>query len=250
MSGSALTMERATLLSGLLRRTVIDTALLVYKHSSANEKLGLRYARSGYVDARGGKLVRPCGQQHANWPQRTATWCFHCCHPFDTPPLPMPIRYDDKRDVFVVTGTFCSWPCMRTYNAESANYLKTNISMLIRMFVKRCTEATTPVVVRSAPPRIKLRAFGGSMSIEEFRAASASGSRTVFSVLPPKMIVYEPSVEQQDPKPRARQRPCNKDDTVDFKDVRTKNETLRLKRPKPLQNNKNTLERTIGIKAC
>ena len=236
-------MERAALLTALLHRTVIDTSLLVYKHSSASEKLGLRYANSGYVDARGGKVVRPCVQQHADWPRRTDVWCWHCCHPFDTSPLPMPIKYDERRDAFVVTGTFCSWSCMKTYNSESANYLKNVISMLIRMFIKRCTGSTAPV--RPAPPRVKLRAFGGSMGIEEFRAASSSGPH--FRVLPPKMIVYEPYVEQQDLAPRAKQRPCNKDDTVSFKDVRAKNETLRLKRPKPLQKNKNALERTIGI---
>ena len=36
---------------------------------------------------------------------------------------------------------------------------------------------------------------------------------------------------------------------MSFTDVSTKNETLRLKRPKPLQNNKNLLERTMGISA-
>ena len=233
------------MLTALLRRSVIDTSLLAYKHSSASEKLGLRYASSGYVDTRGGKLVRPCLQRHGDWPTRTDAWCWHCCHPFDTTPLPMPIKYDERLDVFVVTGTFCSWACMKTYNSESANYLKNVISMLVRMFAKRCTGCAAPV--RPAPPRVKLRVFGGSMGIEEFRAASASGSNTAFRVLPPKMIVYESTIEQQDLAPRARRRPCNKDDTVSFKDVHAKNETLRLKRPKPMQNNKNALERTIGI---
>jgi hypothetical protein len=228
----------------LLLRSVIDTSLLVYRQSLASEKLGLRYVPGGgrHVDSRGGKVVRPCARQHADWPCKTDMWCWHCCHPFDTQPLPMPIKYDDRRDMFVVTGVFCSWSCMKTYNLESANYMKNVISMFIRMFIKRCTGSTAPV--QPAPPRIKLRVFGGSMSIKEFRAASSSGT---FRVLPPKMIVYDPFVEHEVVVPRSRQKQCNRDDTVSFKDVRARNETLRLKRPKPLQNNKNALERTIGI---
>ncbi len=226
--------------TALLRNPLIDTLLLVYKQSSASEKLGLRHVIGS---VKRGRTVRPCAQQDADWPRRTDTWCWHCCHPFDTPPLPMPVEYDDRRDKFVVTGTFCSWSCMKTYNSESATHKKNVISMIIKLFIKRCTGSMA--FIRFAPPRVKLRAFGGSMSIEEFRAASSSGSHVAYVVLPPKMIVYEPRVEQE-AAPRSKHRPCGKDDTVSFKDVRARNETLRLKRPKPLQNNKNALERTIG----
>ena len=38
----------------------------------------------------------------ADWPAATDVLCWHCCHAFDGPPLPLPIKYDDRRDVFHV----------------------------------------------------------------------------------------------------------------------------------------------------
>lgn len=98
--------------------------------------------------------------------------CWHCCHACDdgTLALPMPIDHDERTDVFTVVGTFCSFGCMKAFNStrvsarKDVNYL--NISLLARRFYGRCTR------IRAAPPRNRLEAFGGSMTIDEFREAS------------------------------------------------------------------------------
>lgn len=191
------------------------------------------------------KHVRVVDQSSA-WPHRTEQWCWYCCHPFDTPPLPMPIGYDDKRDLFHVQGVFCGWACMKAHNLESASYLKSANANNITLFRKRCTGALRGI--KPAPPRQALRVFGGSMSIDEFR--EASGKQLEYAVLPPRMIVHHHAIQETDTSQRLKR--AVKPDlaaVVNFKDVHTKNETLRLKRPKPLQNNKNLLERTMGINA-
>ena len=201
----------------------------------------------------GPKTVR-VRDQEGNWPTKSDLWCWYCCHPFDTQPLPMPTKHDDRRDVFHVTGNFCSWACMKAHNLRSASYTKSINANTITLFHKRCTGVMRGI--RAAPPRMTLAVFGGSMSIEEFRAAS--GKPLEYTVLPPRMITHHQSVEETDTtyrqhppvahKPRARAAP-DLSSVVDFKNVSTKNETLRLKRPKPLQNTRNLLERTMGINA-
>ncbi len=184
------------------------------------------------------------------WPSSTTTWCWHCCHPFDGQPLPLPIRYDDRRDEFHVMGNFCSWSCMKTFNSESTSYMKTVISTVITLFHKRCTGVLRGI--RAAPPRVSLQVFGGHLSIAEFRAAS---DRDVeHCVLPPRMVVHDIVVLEQDRAATARGKtqearaPPDLATVVDFKAVSTKNETLRLKRPKPLKNNnRNLLEQVMGI---
>lgn len=180
------------------------------------------------------------------WPREAAGWCWYCCHPFEGPPLPMPTKYDDRKDEFWVTGTFCSWACMKAFNLESKSYMQTVTANIITLFRWRCTGQLSGI--RAAPPRLALDVFGGHMSIREFREASAKA--TEFCVLPPRMIVHHHAMHEVDLSATGRKpgRPApDLGAVVSFKDVTTRNETLRLKRPMPLQNNRNLLERTIGI---
>lgn len=231
----------------ILRSSAIEAPIL--GPEPAQQGSGTRLVMVSGLD----RCVRVCPAGLAKgaqeWPHRTALWCWHCCHPFDTPPLPMPVWYDDRRDLFRVMGTFCSWACMKAYNIQSCSYVKSVNANIITLFHRRCTGRLSGI--RAAPPRMALKVFGGSLAIEEFRAASVTGN-VLRAVLPPRMIVHEHAIQEsqttrtrQDVK-RARLATDLKA-VVDFKDVVTKNETLRLKRPKPLQSNKNLLERTIGL---
>ena len=82
----------------------------------------------------------------------------------------MPIEHDERTDVFTVVGAFCSFACMKAYNSgrkssrKDVNYL--NISLFARRFYGKC------VRIPPALPKTNLAAFGGTMSIEEFRAAA------------------------------------------------------------------------------
>jgi hypothetical protein len=188
--------------------------------------------------------VRPA---EGDWPSSTDRWCWYCCHPFQGTPLPMPTKYDDKREVFHVMGTFCSWSCMKGFNLDSSSYMKPVNANNIALFHKKCTGSLARI--RSAPPRQCLSVFGGGMSIDEFRA----GHSREYQVLPERMILHshhtvdEAYLQQRSEQQLKRAAKTDLGAVVTFKDVSTKNEPLRLKRPKPLQHNRNTLERTMGI---
>lgn len=109
----------------------------------------------------------------------TGELCWHCCHPFDWQGLPMPIAYDQRRDAFTVIGNFCGIGCMKAYNGTRLSNTKDINYTNITLFAKRCFGKS--VSVPTAPPRSSLAAFGGTMTIEEFRSKSPNGETLVGS---------------------------------------------------------------------
>ena len=129
-----------------------------------------RLSYQGHQAAAVGNIHTTRGEPWPSEPDPGAL-CWYCCHGFSgTMPLPMPIGYCADRDVFLVAGCFCSWACMKAFNFERRHYRRDINALNISHFIHRCRGKPTPV--RSAPPRCQLRAFGGHLTIEEFRAAS------------------------------------------------------------------------------
>lgn len=150
----------------------------------------------------------------------------------------MPTRWDAHRKVFHVMGTFCSWACMKAYSLQQPRLQCTNE---ITLFHKACTGKLSGI--RCAPPRLVLEAFGGHMTIEEFR-----GCEKEMFVLPPKMILQNPKVEEMPPRMRKPTARTTLDEEVSFKDANTQNEMLRLRRPTPLDFQKhNRLIHAMGV---
>jgi len=160
----------------------------------------------------------------------------------------MPVSYDDRRDMFTVTGAFCSWGCMRGYLRDSVAPHRSSIqAMYVAIFRKRCEPGTKIQRTLPAPPRQLLDVFGGTMSLRDFRQAADQG--TTFCILPPKMLPHMQILEEQRACARSHA-PAHQDltEAVDFKNVSSKNEALRLRRSKP-QKPDATLERAMGITA-
>lgn len=183
--------------------------------------------------------VRVVEPSEGTWPTCSSTLCWHCCHAFEGPPLPLPIKYDAERKLFHVAGTFCSWGCMKAYNLDSRSYMSHNNATIITLFHWRVTG--TLQGIRPAPPRVALKAFGGTMTIEDFRACDKT-----LILLAPKMIVHLPVVEEVPSRMRVRPSHQELQDSVCFKDATAQNDALRLRRPKPLPAH-NMLVRTLGV---
>jgi hypothetical protein len=154
------------------------------------------------------------------------------------------MAYDDKRKTWKTMGTFCSFACIKAYNCDNSNPNGVR-NMFMTLFKKRMTGKLTPTI--PAPPRRCLRVFGGTMTIDEFRAKAADG--IIVSKLPPKMvpmetIIHERKVEAK--KVAARPGP-NLHTEVDLSTTTQKNETLRLKRPRPMPSTSDVLARTMGL---
>ena len=108
------------------------------------------------------KFKRDC------YPDQTNIKCFHCCHTFETRPIPLPFTYDATKKTFHVKFVFCSWECMKTYVSESNFSNKNYIFSIIQEFYKAVNGTTRNI--KFAPPRIALEDFGGDLTINQFRS--------------------------------------------------------------------------------
>lgn len=173
----------------------------------------------------------------------SGVWCWWCCHPFETTPLALPIEHDDRRDLFGLIGVFCSWGCVKAYNADTTGYLSGRVANNIALLRKRVEGRVGPI--KAAPPRQALAVFGGPLSIDEFR----DGTGGTYKLLPKNVVHRAPNivhvpevVEAAAAKKKKRQQAA-----VDFEGAVDKAEPLRLRRAKPAANHRNTLEATNGI---
>lgn len=96
-------------------------------------------------------------------PKQTDVLCWWCCHKFDGIPRFMPTKYDPVRQRFRVTGNFCSWPCVRSYMEDEKRITHTLLLKLVWIIHGKRYD------INKAPPRSALKAFGGKMTIDEFR---------------------------------------------------------------------------------
>ena len=94
-------------------------------------------------------------------------YCWWCCHNINNTVLHMPYNYIKKSKKYEVYGNFCSWECMKAYNLNENDYQQNNrTSLILRMFydTNKCIAN-----INIAPPRQKLKVFGGDLDIKEFR---------------------------------------------------------------------------------
>lgn len=173
-----------------------------------------------------------------NWPTCCGVCCWHCCHGFDTVPVPLPVNYDCTKDSFTVQGNFCSWGCAKAHLMDQHPYNVGRLSTILTLLHRR-TVGHIKHIVR-APPRVSLQMFGGPFSIEEFRQVSASEN---VHHAPQNMVVISPNMIQTSTNSGIKYQPPR---DVNIQGDRG-NEPLRLKRNKPLKNSKNTLEKAMGL---
>ncbi len=121
------------------------------------------------------KILDICSED-GTWPTQTDILCHWCCHSFDTVPLPCPIRYNEITNKFETVGIFCSWSCMAAHSIEKYKSL-TYVYMLKKMIEGPNSSDTINV----AWPKICLKSFGGSMSIDDYRNGIESGKHIYIS---------------------------------------------------------------------
>lgn len=189
------------------------------------------------------------------WPSETKSCCWWCCHSFDSIPVPLPTHYDQKLHLFSVRGIFCSWGCAKAYSLVEGSVIYRQSELLTML--RRRIEGKT-ISIKAAPYRNQLKMFGGDMSIDEFRAASATEcAQNMLSVnfainhhglkfIPQIKENYETHANYGIMDPSKERR--NKD--LCFSNITVKkNEPLKLKRGKPTAGNKGktVLEKVLGI---
>jgi hypothetical protein len=154
--------------------------------------------------------------------------CWWCCHPFPGPSLHMPYKYDERTKRFTTTGHFCSWECAKTYALDMRDSRSGERQMFISLMRKHANSGKY-MPTRCAPKRVALSMFGGTLTIDEFR----HGSSNVIVTMPWETHIM-PVVTT--PSPR-----------LQMATTTTSDDTLILKRAKPLARAKSSLEMSLGI---
>ena len=119
-------------------------------------------------------------------PKLTNICCWHDTEPFDTYPVFIPQKFYGNK--FYVFGCFCSFNCACAYNLslKDGDVLSRH-SNLIRLFYevnKNKLENIKDVEINPSGKKEKLKKFGGSMTITEFRENSKMLGRTSNEFLP------------------------------------------------------------------
>lgn len=167
--------------------------------------------------------------------KKIMTWCWWCCHPYESETLKLPVRYDNRRDVFSTCGQFCSWSCMKTYALETYGLTRGSI-MCSNMILMRKKKFRKLSHIKPAPKRQTLKVFGGALDINEFR------SNSIVDKVEDKLDINEKS-ENDVIVPIV----SNTKKMYEIKSASGTNEQLRLKREKPLKRDQNNLESVLGL---
>lgn len=184
------------------------------------------------------------------WPLKTNTHCWWCRHPFDTTPIPLPVVYDDRTDVFKTRGTFCSWSCAKAFSISTKEADYPTYNMYLYMLFRRSVDPETarkgyPI----APHWSSLKIFGGSLTIEDFRTRCTPHrnplSETLYELRNGHAIPVADATKEEEAKV-TKDKPLK---NLDFTNLTTKkNEPLRLRRNKPLPGKtSNILEKVLGL---
>jgi hypothetical protein len=175
-------------------------------------------------------------------PDTTDIACFWCVHSFTWQPSVIPER--EEKEVYRVYGNFCCPNCALAYLLKEnldTHVRWERIALLHRLYGKHYASGR----IFPSPPLESLRIFGGSMSIDTYRATIGAGKVRIDLQLPPMVSI----LGSIDTKP------------IDFYDSSMKHtispllgevvpkaeEGLRLKRSKPLKEKESTLDSVLKI---
>ena len=126
------------------------------------------------------------------WPKKTSIACYWCCHEFDTVPIPIPVKYENKK--FRVYGCFCSYNCAAAYIFDSQKYDMWSQYSLLNFMYKKLHPKSKIDKIDISPPRYILKKFGGFASIEEYREDLINEKS--YNIVQPPMISLVPQVEE------------------------------------------------------
>lgn len=166
--------------------------------------------------------------------------CWHCCHAIKCKTLQYPFKLNNNGK-FTVGGQFCSWECIKGYARDDMSRVLSGVHQLnIRHYRKMITGLMDPVL--PAPPRMTLKAFGGHLTIEEFRNPRPNVEYVINYAKLVKVTPYdahEYKFENRFTK--------QEDKSLVLESSTIVNDSLKLRRPKPAVKGKSTLERSLGL---
>lgn len=123
------------------------------------------------------------------WKKHTGISCWNCCHPFDNTPLGIPLGIRDS--IFRCNGIFCGFPCILRYIKDRHEKRPETLSTMCKVL---CGKDITEI--KEAPFVRCLKMFGGTLSIEEYRASADNGK--IFKYIKYPMHINRDYIEEID----------------------------------------------------
>ena len=154
--------------------------------------------------------------------------CWWCAYNYNLPPVELPEYYFNN--IFYYIGKFCSYNCAMAYNIDMNDENISKRNSLLYFHYKLTYNKYD--IITSAPSWKILKDFGGTIDIEEYRNNFITNSTNYIYIKPP--LISRISYIEKIP-------------TVETIEVLKANDYI-LKRSKPLNSTKYTLESTIGLK--
>ena len=169
-----------------------------------------------------------------SWPENTNLGCWWCCHTFTNQPIGVPCN--KKNDIFYLYGCFCSYNCATSYVFNNNIGNKYEQYSLLKLIYKKIHNKESNF--KCAPPKEILEFFGGTVSISDYRKSFDINDLSYRYLIPPIISIISQVIEEK-------KNILNKN-KQNNKVLNTVN-TFKLKRTKPLNNSKNSLESTMGL---
>ena len=113
--------------------------------------------------------------------------CWYCCHTCENP-VPMCCEHDKKKDIFYVSGIFCSFSCAKSYIIDKYKWTSSEPLMLLDYMARNVFNSR---VDHQAPPKQRLKIFGGDLTIEEFRSGIYSNDTVLCRPITSSPEIYE-----------------------------------------------------------
>ena len=183
------------------------------------------YKKQGYLLVLGDYI------ESETWIDKTDVCCWWCCHKFNTIPIGLPVKYNDKLRKFQVKGVFCSFACMLAHNDKPDSKTTSMINFLYKKLTggsenslqehyiemlrrnsqlnelfdtdsklkEEYIQSLASLVhapLEKAPPRCTLKMFGGELDIDEFR--NATKERKVYKMIEYPMYISRDYVQEVD----------------------------------------------------
>jgi hypothetical protein len=186
-------------------------------------------------------------------PETTTIVCFWDCHSFTGKPCVLPCG--KRENAYEVYGNFCSPECAAAYlfSEKLGSYERWERYALLNMFYRR--KQDNPLErIRRAPDRQTLAMFGGSRTIEQFRACVTQHHQMLEVLMPPLVSVtpmmdakpvdfYDPTFRHTSAAIHHAHQEMNKPTEA----AAGEEQPYRLFRPKPHKNFENSIDACLRM---
>lgn len=133
------------------------------------------------------------------YPKNTHVHCWWDSHSFQTQPIGLPIKREDKSSTYHCIGCFCSPNCALAYAVNS----KISPVLLNQLYSEmNQIDSEGQVELTSAPHFSTLAIFGGTFDITEFRKKSKSQWKDYIAPMVPWAVISEERVRNNIVKPK------------------------------------------------